>query len=811
MLLISLEINNFRQYKSSQIEFLPGVTAVIGKNGSGKTTVLEAIAWSLYGSSAVRGTNDTLRCRAAEGNSPAEVKLTFSLGAHTYTVIRRLDTGGKSSANLAIDGVPARTGFREVTEAITKLLGMDYQAFFTSFFTAQKELDFMRNMDGRQRASAISRMLGYERLVKARERANQERLGLQREIEGLEKGLGDPEDIRKRRSEAQAAVSTAEKCLKANTAQEDVANKDVEGLKPERDLSEQKAKRADELSRRIELDKAEAKRASDRVTDLRSELEQLSSKQKELESLAPQLEERERAGEEYRRLAELQAHEARRREIAGQLATVNKDEESLSARIAELNAIPRKAEEIDKEMSNLSNQLDEVERRIAKEKESLSAARHRAEAELEQLASRRNELEINRNTIDSAGQSGKCPTCERPLAEELPKVLAGFNDQLSKLDAKVSKLKMTLAELNKEPEVIVGLVKLRDTLLEQRQAKTTEREAAMLQSVELANCGRDLAKRQAENRVLQIELEKLPSGFDQGRFMALRELGEKLKPVRERALVLKAAVERVEGVERDLEREKISLDRVSSEITTAETALKELAFSPEEHERLAKAYKTALTALNASALESERARGDLKAAKASLLVAENDERAYKIKEQDLKEKRRTRVRLQTLAEGFDRLRTDLNNRAAPELAAAASDLLAEMTDGRYTELEVNENYEAMIRDDGELKQIISGGEEDIVNLSLRLAVSRMIADRAGQDMSLLVLDEVFGSLDDIRRENVVALLQALKSRFEQIIIITHVESVHDTVDSCIWVDYDEVSRTSKIRTKSDEEELSLLA
>ncbi|HOM72249.1 MAG TPA: SbcC/MukB-like Walker B domain-containing protein, partial [Armatimonadota bacterium] len=126
----------------------------------------------------------------------------------------------------------------------------------------------------------------------------------------------------------------------------------------------------------------------------------------------------------------------------------------------------------------------------------------------------------------------------------------------------------------------------------------------------------------------------------------------------------------------------------------------------------------------------------------------------------------------------------------------ASEILAEMTDGRYTTLEVNEDYEATIRDDGEPKPIISGGEEDIVNLSLRLAVSRMIADRAGQDLSVLVLDEVFGSLDDIRRDNVIALLQALKSRFEQIILITHIESVHDAVDNCIWIDYDEGTKTS---------------
>jgi exonuclease SbcC len=78
----------------------------------------------------------------------------------------------------------------------------------------------------------------------------------------------------------------------------------------------------------------------------------------------------------------------------------------------------------------------------------------------------------------------------------------------------------------------------------------------------------------------------------------------------------------------------------------------------------------------------------------------------------------------------------------------------------------------------------------------------MIADRAGQSFSLLVLDEVFGSLDDVRRDNVVNLLQNLKNRFEQIILITHVESIHDAVDSCLWVAFDERTKTSSLVEKA---------
>src|SRR6185312_11246469 len=89
------------------------------------------------------------------------------------------------------------------------------------------------------------------------------------------------------------------------------------------------------------------------------------------------------------------------------------------------------------------------------------------------------------------------------------------------------------------------------------------------------------------------------------------------------------------------------------------------------------------------------------------------------------------------------------------------------------------------------KPVISGGEEDLAHLVLRLAISQMIAERAGQSFSLLILDEVFGSLDDARRHNVVELLRRLQDRFEQVILITHIESVREGLDRVVTVRYDD--------------------
>src|SRR5438876_659356 len=66
MQLLRLRLVNFRQHADTELEFGPGITGIIGPNGSGKTSILEAIAWALYGVQAVRGDKDAIRLRGAQ-------------------------------------------------------------------------------------------------------------------------------------------------------------------------------------------------------------------------------------------------------------------------------------------------------------------------------------------------------------------------------------------------------------------------------------------------------------------------------------------------------------------------------------------------------------------------------------------------------------------------------------------------------------------------------------------------------------------------------------------------------------------------
>ena len=85
------------------------------------------------------------------------------------------------------------------------------------------------------------------------------------------------------------------------------------------------------------------------------------------------------------------------------------------------------------------------------------------------------------------------------------------------------------------------------------------------------------------------------------------------------------------------------------------------------------------------------------------------------------------------------------------------------------------------------------------NLAFRLAISQMIAERAGQPLSLLVLDEIFGSLDEERRRAVIDLLRSLADRFSQVILVTHIDSLREGFDRVVRVGFDLASGVATVR------------
>src|SRR5258707_4114225 len=135
MQLLRLRLVNFRQHADTELEFGPGITGIIGPNGSGKTTILEAIAWALYGVQAARGDKDSIRRLGAKGRAGVQVDLEFRLGAHEYRVTR-----GLSTAALHQDGQVIANSLKAVTDKLERTLGMTRSEEHTSELQSRQYL-----------------------------------------------------------------------------------------------------------------------------------------------------------------------------------------------------------------------------------------------------------------------------------------------------------------------------------------------------------------------------------------------------------------------------------------------------------------------------------------------------------------------------------------------------------------------------------------------------------------------------------------------------------------------------------------------
>ena len=124
------------------------------------------------------------------------------------------------------------------------------------------------------------------------------------------------------------------------------------------------------------------------------------------------------------------------------------------------------------------------------------------------------------------------------------------------------------------------------------------------------------------------------------------------------------------------------------------------------------------------------------------------------------------------------------------LASQAAELFGELTDHEYDRLDVDpETYEIRILDAGLSYGMdrFSGSETDLANLALRVAISEHVRFQSGGAVGLLVLDAVFGPLDGDRKERMLLALERLRSRFRQILVVTHADDVKEQLPSAIQV------------------------
>ena len=797
MRLLSLRLQNFRQHADTVVTFDRGLTGIIGPNGAGKSTLLEAIAFALYGTAAARGTRDSIRFSRAAPRAAVKVELVFELAGHRYRVVRGLTT-----AECFLDGgdVPVANTLTGVTELLQRRLGMTRTEFFHTYFTGQKELDVMATLGPAERARFLSRVLGYDRITAAQELARERRRALVAELAGMRAALPDAAQVAAGLAGAEAREADAAARLASAQGRRAAAAEALARLAPAWEGAQQARAEAQRVEgERRALAGARALHAQG-AADARAELARLAVVRADFDAcqvaLAPL------AGwREALRAQEAGAQqEARRGALRARLTTLAEAAARDAAREAQLASAPALEAETEALLGRLREAQEGADRALAEARTAWARDRQEAETRLESITVQYREVRHQHAQLEALGAEGPCPTCGRPLGATWQDVLAGLEAQVETLAVDGHFYRQRMEQLAAPPEGVTAAEQALRPL--QQELLQAERRMARIRSAlhERDELLRQRGEREAQQQAAEGELAALAVPYDGAAHAAARAAVEQLAPLEAQRARLVAQLEREGPVRAALARAEAALAEGEARERALEAPDVAVLLSPEAFEAL----RREVEGHQAAEREAELAEAGASAARREAAAARAAAAAAAEELTRLQAAMTERERERQLHDELDRalgdLRTDLNHQLRPELAEVAGRFLDGLTDGRYAALEFDEDYRVVVLEDGLPKPVLSGGEEDLCNLVLRLAISQMIAERAGQAFSLLILDEVFGSLDDVRRTNVVELLRRLHDRFEQVIVITHVEGVRDGLDRVLQLHFDEARGCTTVRT-----------
>ncbi len=662
-----ITLHNFMSYgeTNESLDFSAfDLACLSGPNGVGKSSLLEAITWSLWGKARSSSDDDLIHL----GRDEMRVDFIFEIGGHTYRVIRKRKKGKQSDLQLFslvgenFEPLQEAT-LRQTQSQIDKILHLSYETFINSAFIRQGKANEFTTKKPAQRKAILSDILFLsfydllERQARLRAREREiERQGLELYLRQNEEAIKKKDSYKKEYQNLQSKASNLKKELQK---QEDI----VSGLR-------------DQVSK-LNLTKKNLGEVEDSISKIKSEISNLEDEARLLE-----------------------------------------DE------ISQNEKLIKRKEEIEKGVDETpKKKLEEKLKKIILEIESLSILNKNVEAEGQK---------INEKIDILSRAQANCPLCGQSLDQShKEKVKQQLIWEREKKRALYKKNQLNIKKLTKEKyRIEVEISKLDRELTKYKVLK--ER---LSQSIALV-------KTQSQNRK---KLKAL--------------IGQKKEEWRGKAAKL-------ENLKKEIKR----LGQLQEKLN-------------EETQKL-----------QAIRLKNDEIQNTLGSLKAQIHHLEDLEKELKKQEERLGEVVSEKLVYDELAFAFSKkgLQAMIIDQVIPEIEEEANEILARMTDSKMqiqlftqketkTTGEIVETLDIRISDEeGEREyDLYSGGEAFRVDFALRIALSKLLARRAGAKLQFLVIDEGFGTQDEEGLRRLVEAINSVSNYFAKIIVITHLEQLKD--------------------------------
>ena len=750
--LLALYSHNFKKLKlSSPLEFSDGITYIAGQNESGKSTLLDAILYALYGRmirpSAMPSNEEII----AYGANDASVQLTFSIGDRTFQVTRKIHMSKPNEASLQeiLGGDHKRTiatTVKTVTREVENLLGgITFNEIIASNVVAQKDLERLVEQSKEDRRRVINAFLNLESFTTVGEKLREEQKGL----EGTRTTVG---------------LLPAER-------------EKLETLKHELDEYEKKLKEVEEIEKsigKLEID----------IKEIRSKFATTDQLFTKLESYDKALKDREK--------------------LSAQLDAMKPLIEDLKRQIAQAESAGKDLEETQEKLKEFSD-LGKVEGAMARCQEHLSElaeieATIRSQRERQQTVT--SEIHERSEKARALAKPSKAPwivlvicLLASALSFTIVGLYAGFIAAFGIIlfFALRSFQERAAREYLTEREFLNRLKQERSSLEQEIQQSERKFKSIEEELNQLYN---------SMERYSGIYVQNISFGVKSVLASMSRQLEADRKEksvLEERARGLLTQVTTKPGTEtrlKETEEKASQLQMNLAEIRLPE--LGEISFSSE--------------LLDGTRVERERLLQDISAKEATLKSEQNrhsEAKSFLEEHKDVEERAKEqeakvvelekKLKVAKLAlEGVEKTAEALRERVRPNVERYMGQILPIITLGRYKAVQLDEEYRLRVWDPeaGEFKErdVFSGGTEDQFLLSMRLAFAlALLPEVKGMHPEFMFLDEPLGSSDEARREGILNLLNTeLSQSFKQIFLVSHIGGLDEQVKHIIRLEDGEV-------------------
>lgn len=841
MIPIKLELAGFLSYRDPvEIDFTGfDLACIAGPNGAGKSSLLDAITWALFGRARKR--DESVINMQSE---TAQVTFTFFYEGNTYRV-QRVNPRGKSSMlefhlhTPSGDWKPlTERTLRETDARLQRILRLDYDTFINASFFLQGKADQFTQQSPGERKQILSSILGLEIWETYRRRVWERRRTLEGEVDVLDGRLHEinnelaEEGARKerlqrlqeelvRQSEARVAQEATLESIRQIMANLREQRNLVENLGGQRDAARE-ALAAQET--RMEARQAE-----------RQALAETASRAEEIEAAYGDWQEAREALARWEEIA-LRFHEQEKRRLEP-LTEIESDRARLETELQGLAEEGARAKEIEEEtprveaaLAEAQEALEEVEAQLARraEKEATlqEALKRQAEAQAEnpRLRDEMNDLKERIDQLKKT-EGATCPVCGQPLAsdervamvESLEQRGAEMGDRyrenkalMEKANAQVRELEKEIADLSPVEARARTHTRAVDQFQDRLKSLRAERERWQETGAPRRDEIQDILQEEvyapdARARLEKIDAELKEIGYDAAEHDAIR---------------------RAEASGRQAEADMRALEQARAALAPLEREIQELAEQVEKQRELVAGLDEQHTAAVETLAAAESEAPDLESAERELLRLQEEENRLRMevgaaqqkvdvlgdlqdRKTALEEARGELIRQIShhkqleRAFGKDGVPALLIEQALPEIDSKANEILDRLSGGAMsvrfiTQAEYKDHRRADLKETLDIQisdsagtrdyEMFSGGEAFRVNFAIRLALSEVLAQRAGARLQTLVIDEGFGSQDLIGRQRLIEAINMVRDDFAKILVITHIDSLKEAFPTRIEVE-----------------------